>query len=292
MSVFVAAGRCPADEKDFIKLADAVTVVGETNIVSFIEQLISIINIKNKPGDRVLDVYKTEVVLVNNLVKRNGHEWCIRNAEKKENKQTGGSKLQHYFMEVIELVEKKTGKIFEIRNNITFESLKECYCCAWGCATASAPTASTRTGTRTPPPSPTRCCVLASSCAAARGGRAGRGTYNCITVAGEAPASFWSFHRFCLVAIPTYSQLVNDEKHAEIHFLQSAGKDYFSLFIFILFIFILFILFRVYDTYENRSEEASSLLKQRTLFRIVVCRFRRLSSFVDKASPVLDGAHF
>ena len=92
-----------------------------------------------------------------------------------------------------------------------------------------------------------------------------------------------------LLASYTYSQLGNDEKHAEIHFLQSAGKDYFSLFIFILFIFILF---RVYDTYENRSEEASSLLKQRTLFRIVVCRFRRLSSFVDKASPVLDGAHF
>jgi TPR repeat protein len=46
--------------------------------------------------------------------------------------------------------------------------------CAWSCATASARTANTRTGTRPPRRSRTRCCVPASSSAAARGGLGAR----------------------------------------------------------------------------------------------------------------------
>lgn len=106
-------------EKEYIKLADAVT--GVADIVSFIERLVSIINITNKPGNRVLDVDNTEVVLENNLI------ITTRNAEREEDKQTGSSRLQHYFMEVLELAGRASRASFEIRNSITFESLKECY---------------------------------------------------------------------------------------------------------------------------------------------------------------------
>jgi hypothetical protein len=43
-------------------LACAVATVGKANIVFFLEHLISNINLKNKPGDRVLDVHKTKLV--------------------------------------------------------------------------------------------------------------------------------------------------------------------------------------------------------------------------------------
>jgi hypothetical protein len=73
--------------------------------------------------------------------------------------------------------------------------------CPYSFATASAQTASTRTGTRLPPPSLTRCCAPASSCAGARGGFAAR---DCMRDRGFVVNAF-------------FSQLTRAEKHEVIH---------------------------------------------------------------------------